>query len=103
MSPQNQALFIKSYLVPTLQKYQIKIQILIWDHNWDVAQFPLTVLADDTVRSMVSGVAWHGYGGDVSNQTYVHNQYPSVDTFFTEISGGQWAPDFGDDLEWFSQ
>jgi glucosylceramidase len=36
------------------------------------------------------GIAWHGYGGDVAKQTTVHNQYPQLDAFGTEHSGGTW-------------
>jgi glucosylceramidase len=36
------------------------------------------------------GIAWHGYGGNVGQQTTTHNQYPSLDAYDTEHSGGTW-------------
>ena len=47
---------------------------------------------DTAIRndSLFGGIAWHGYGGDVSEQTTVHNQFPSVHAFDTEHSGGTW-------------
>ncbi len=36
------------------------------------------------------GIAWHGYGGDVNLQTQIHNQYPNVNAYMTEHSGGTW-------------
>jgi glucosylceramidase len=39
---------------------------------------------------LFGGIAWHGYGGDVNLQTQIHNQYPGVDAFDTEHSGGTW-------------
>ena len=43
----------------------------------------------------MTAVAWHCYGGDVSAQTAVHDKYPDKDAYFTECSGGEWAPDVG--------
>jgi glucosylceramidase len=48
----------------------------------------------------VSAVAWHCYGGDVSAQTAVHDKHPDKDTYFTECSGGEWAPVWADNLKW---
>ena len=33
-------------------------------------------------------------------QTTVHNAYPDKDIYFTEITGGDWATNFGDNLVW---
>ena len=30
----------------------------------------------------------------------VHDSFPSVDAYFTECSGGEWAPKFADNLVW---
>jgi glucosylceramidase len=46
-------------------------------------------------------VAWHCYAGDVSAQQRVHDQHPDKETWFTECSGGAWAPSWSDDLKWF--
>jgi len=79
----------------------VTTKILDYDHNWDLASSPLAVLGDTTASPYVSGVAWHCYGGDVSAQTTVHNAYPAKDAYFTECSGGAWAPDFGSSFDWF--
>ena len=52
-------------------------------------------LADSAARRYVSGVAWHCYGGDVAAQETVHARHPDKDVYFTECSGGAWAPNFG--------
>jgi glucosylceramidase len=46
------------------------------------------LLKDDAIRTSpyVGGVAWHGYGGDVSIQSSIHDKY-GVDAFLTERSG----------------
>ena len=61
---------------------------------------PLQVLADSTARRFVSGVAWHCYGGEVATQSVVRDAHPDKDVFFTECSGGAWAPRFADNLVW---
>ena len=54
--------------------------------------FGAPTVQDAAIRndSLFGGIAWHGYSGDVSMQTTVHNQFPSVDAFETEHSGGTW-------------
>jgi glucosylceramidase len=47
-------------------------------------------------------VAWHCYGGEVAAQSLVHERFPDVDAYFTECSGGEWAPNFADNLKWFT-
>ncbi|HEX7072198.1 MAG TPA: glycoside hydrolase family 30 beta sandwich domain-containing protein [Rhodothermales bacterium] len=100
MSPEGQARFVGQHLGPAFEANDIDARILIWDHNWDMADFPLTVLADETARSFTDGVAWHCYGGDVSAQSQVHEAYPEIGTYFTECSGGEWDSDFASVLTW---
>jgi glucosylceramidase len=50
----------------------------------------LTTTSDSGGRTVFGGVAWHGYGGSVTEQTTVHDQYPAVDAYDTEHSGGTW-------------
>ena len=58
------------------------------------------MLSDATARRYVSGVAWHCYAGDVSVQETVHAAYPDKDAYFTECSGGAWAPVWADNFKW---
>jgi len=100
LEPAARARFIGEYLGPRLARVGSRTVILDWDHNWDQPQSPLAVLGDSAARRYVAGVAWHCYGGDVAAQTAVHDSFPSVDTYFTECSGGDWAPSFADNLVW---
>ena len=100
LDPAARARFIGDHLGPLLASAGIQTRILDWDHNWDEPQSPLAVLADPVARPYVAGVAWHCYAGQVSAQGPVHDAYPDKDAFFTECSGGAWAPDFGDNLKW---
>lgn len=100
LEPPARARLIGAYLGPRLARVGSRTRIFDWDHNWDQPQSPLQVLADSVARRYIAGVAWHCYGGDVTAQTKVHDAYPAVDAYFTECSGGDWAPNFGDNLVW---
>ena len=78
----------------------ISTKIVIWDHNWDNPGYPITVLNDPEARQYIAGTAFHGYAGSVFAQLDVVQAHPDKDIYFTECSGGDWAPDFGDNLMW---
>ncbi|MFE9682418.1 lectin [Streptomyces sp. NPDC006285] len=87
------AYFTKNELLPKLQGAGLSTKVLAHDWNWDTYDAYAAQTVDDAaVRSHPNfgGIAWHGYGGDVAKQTSVHNQYPQLDAFGTEHSGGTW-------------
>ncbi len=92
---------IAENLGPLLAKRAKPVRILDWDHNWDVPQAPLEVLADSRARPYVAGVAWHCYAGDVAAQSMVHDAHPDKETYFTECSGGDWKPNWQETLPWY--
>ncbi|MBT2392914.1 ricin-type beta-trefoil lectin domain protein [Streptomyces sp. ISL-1] len=87
------AYFTKSELLPKLQGAGLATEVMAHDWNWDTYDaYAAQTVNDAAVRSHPNfgGIAWHGYGGNVSKQTEVHNQYPQLDAFQTEHSGGTW-------------
>jgi glucosylceramidase len=100
LSPAQRASIIGRSFGPLFKGRGVRAQIWDWDHNWDEPASPLAVLADSLARRYVSAIAWHCYGGDVSAQTAVHDKHPDKDTYFTECSGGEWAPVWADNLKW---
>jgi glucosylceramidase len=96
----DRARFDGQFLGPLLAARGQAVRILEWDHNWDRPQEPLAVLDDPQAARYVGGVAWHCYGGDVSAMAQVHAAHPDKDSFVTECSGGEWAPDWGGTLGW---
>jgi glucosylceramidase len=85
--------FTKSELLPKLANAGLKTKVLALDWNWDKWDgYGAPVVDDAAIRNHPNfgGIAWHGYGGDVGQQTTVHNKYPNVDAFDTEHSGGTW-------------
>lgn len=66
---------------------------LVMDWNWDgYATWGRPQLQDPQILNdpLFGGIAWHGYGGNVSAQTTAHNEFPNVRSYDTEHSGGTW-------------
>jgi len=72
MQPEEQATFIKQALGPGFRKAGIETKILLYDHNCDRPDYPLTVLNDPEVRQYVDGSAFHLYGGEITALTKVY-------------------------------
>jgi len=100
MQPNEQLAFIKNNLGPKFQAQGITAKIILYDHNWDRPDYPVTILNDATARNFIAGSAFHAYAGDVTAMTTVHNAHPDKGLYFTEISGGAWATDFAGNLMW---
>ncbi len=100
MAAEEQKIFVRDYLGPGLRAAGLDTKIIIFDHNWDLVDYPLEVLSDPDAAAYVNGVAFHCYGGDVSAQSRVHDAFPEKGIWFTECSGGEWAPNFADNLSW---
>ncbi len=101
MQADEQLVFVRDYLGPRFQEAGIEADIIIYDHNWDITDYAITILNDPVARNFIAGTAFHGYGGHVSGMSVVHNAHPDRELHFTEISGGGWATDFAANLMWF--
>jgi len=100
MTWQEQLDFIKNHLGPSFTTEHISTKILAWDHNWDMPEYPISILSDPDAAKYISGSAFHGYGGEYSSMMTVHTLFPQKGLYFTEISGGGWATDFKENLKW---
>jgi glucosylceramidase len=90
MSPGEQLDLLNNHLAPAFRGAGITSKILIFDHNWDGISYPRAILADPAGRANAAGVAWHHYHGSPEAMTTLHNQYPTLDSWVTESSGGDW-------------
>lgn len=100
MSATQQARLIRDHLGPLFASEDVATKILAYDHNWDNTDYPIQVLGDPGANQYIAGTAFHAYAGNVSAQTTVHNAFPDKDIYFTEITGGDWATNFADNLAW---
>lgn len=99
MQAVEQALFIKKYLGPAFASNNIDTKIIIYDHNADRTDYPITVLNDPEAKKYIDGSAFHLYGGTINDLSKVHAAHPDKAIYFTE----QWigAPgNFAGDLSW---
>lgn len=100
LMPQDaQATFVKNNLGPAFKQAKINTKIIIYDHNADRPDYPISVLNDAEARKYIDGSAFHLYGGNVENIRSVHEAHPDKNLYFTE----QWigAPgNFAGDFSW---
>lgn len=96
-----QAELIRDHLGPALERAQLALKIVIWDHNWSNPHYPLAVLNDPGARRYVAGTAFHGYSFPPRPelQSLVRAAHPDRDIFFTECTGLV-GSDFAGDLRW---
>jgi len=87
-SARQEAHFIGSYLGPALESAHLSTKILVYDQNWDGANYPLEVLEDQMAKPYVGGIAWHGYHGDPSVMENIQQRYPTMEQYITESSPG---------------
>src|SRR5579859_412728 len=90
MTAGEQIVFLRDQLAPAFRDAGIKSKIMIFDHNWDLIEFPIKVLNDATAAASAAGTAIHCYGGSVSAQMELHSRFPNKDIWLTECSGGEW-------------
>jgi glucosylceramidase len=80
-----QAEFIKSNLGPAFEKAEIKTKIILFDHNGDRPDYPLSLLNDPEVAKYADGSGFHNYVGDISTALrLVHIARPDKNLYFTE-------------------
>ena len=86
-------------LGPTFQAAGIGTKIIIWDHNCDNPNYPISILNDAVAKTFIDGAAFHLYNGDISALSNVHTAHPDKNLYFTE----QWTAgsgSFDGDLKW---
>lgn len=99
MTAEEQRDFIKGHLGPAFEKAGIKTKIVLFDHNCDHPEYPITILNDADAKKYVDGSAFHMYVGEIDAMSKVHDAHPDKNLYFTE----QWTwskGEFAGDLRW---
>jgi glucosylceramidase len=93
-SAKQEAHFIGSYLGPAMENAHLSTKILVYDQNWDGANYPVEILRDKIAEPYVGGIAWHGYHGDPLVMENIQQRYPTIEQYITENSPGiaPWSP-----------
>jgi glucosylceramidase len=76
--------FVKNNLGPAFKAAGITTKILVYDHNADRPDYPITILDDAEAAKYIDGSAFHLYGGKIEALNDVHNAHPDKNIYFTE-------------------
>ncbi|KGO87046.1 glucosylceramidase [Flavobacterium rivuli WB 3.3-2 = DSM 21788] len=99
MPAEDQKAFVRDALGPAFSKNSIQTKIIIYDHNADRPDYPISILNDKEAAKYIDGSAFHLYGGKIEALTSVHNAHPTKNLYFTEEWVG--APgNFAKELDW---
>jgi glucosylceramidase len=93
--------FVKGHLGPALRDNGIPAKIWLLDHNYNLWGRAICELEDPDVSKYANAVAWHGYAGNVSMVSKVHDAYPDVEMHWTEGGPDYTSPSYATDwAEW---
>ena len=99
MLANEQAEFVRDHLGPAFAAAKLGTKIIIYDHNADRPDYPITVLNDPEAKKYIDGSAFHLYGGTIDALSLVHDAHPDKNLYFTE----QWVGAPGNylgDISW---
>ena len=77
--------FIRDHLGPLFKQNKIKTKIVLYDHNCDAPEYPISILADEEAAKYIDGSGFHLYAGQTSAMSKVHDAFPDKNLYFTEM------------------
>lgn len=102
MTAKEQGEFIQKHLGPAFAANGISTKIVLFDHNCDHPEYPISILDNQETRKYVDGSAFHLYLGEIDALSKVHDAHPDKGLYFTE----QWTSsegEFGGDMAWHTK
>ncbi|MEN9685451.1 MAG: hypothetical protein RLZZ28_1237, partial [Bacteroidota bacterium] len=81
---EEEAVFVKSHLGPAFQAARINTKIIVYDHNADKPEYPISILNDAEARKYIDGSAFHLYAGKIEALSKVQEAHPDKNLYFTE-------------------
>lgn len=102
LSAQQETDFVKNNLGPSFRTAGINTKIIVWDHNCNNPNYPITILNDPAAKAFIDGSAFHLYEGEIGALSGVHAAHPDKNLYFTE----QWTGangSFDGDLKWHTK
>lgn len=95
--------FAAKHLGPALRKSGLGTKLWILDHNYSLWGRVLDELSDPAVYEYVDGVAWHGYVGEPTAMTRVHDAFPAKPSYWTEGGPDINQPDYQTDFPMWAE
>ncbi|HKD59272.1 MAG TPA: glycoside hydrolase family 30 beta sandwich domain-containing protein [Terracidiphilus sp.] len=89
--------FAAKFLRPAIQKAGLNTKVWILDHNYSLWGRAIDELSDPSVYDAVDGIAWHGYVGEPTAMTRVHEAFPEKNAYWTEGGPDVNQPDYQTD------
>lgn len=89
--------FVKDHLGPAIGKSGLGTKIWVLDHNYALWGRAVDELSDEDAYKYIDGIAWHGYAGEVSAMTRVHDAFPAKNAYWTEGGPDYTQPDYQTD------
>jgi len=83
-SQEDEILFVGKYLGPLFRQAGISTKIWVLDHNFTLWGRAIAELSDPKANEFIDGIAWHGYAGQPSAMSQVHDAFPLKSAYFTE-------------------
>jgi len=77
--------FIKNNLGPAFKAAGIKTKIILYDHNCDAPEYPISILTDPEANKYADGSGFHLYVGQTPAMSKVHDAFPAKNLYFTEM------------------
>jgi glucosylceramidase len=90
--------FAAHFLSPAMRKAGFDTKIWILDHNYSLWGRAIDELSDPDVYKAVDGIAWHGYVGEPTAMTRVHDAFPDKHAYWTEGGPDITQPDYQTDF-----
>ncbi len=90
--------FVRQHLGPALRQAGRNTKIWVLDHNYNLWGRAIGELSDAATNEFIDGIAWHGYVGDPSAMTRVHDAFPQKNHYWTEGGPDITAPDYQTDF-----
>lgn len=95
--------FAARHLGPAIRNAALDTKIWILDHNYSLWGRAIDELSDPEVYSAVDGIAWHGYVGEPTAMTRVHDAFPAKNAYWTEGGPDITQPDYQTDFAQWAQ
>jgi glucosylceramidase len=86
--------FVENHLGPVLRKAGLSTKIWVIDHNYNLWGRAIGELSLPGAAQYIDGIAWHGYLGEPSAMTRVHDAFPQKSAYWTEGGPDITAPDY---------
>lgn len=85
MLAKEQARFIRDHVGPLFLSRGVKTKIVLYDHNCDAPEYPISILSDPRAFKYIDGSGFHLYAGPITALSKVHDAFPGKNCYFTEM------------------